>query len=52
MTKLVAVRKSRRAGKKWDAVFEMPSGRSKTVSFGATGYQDFTMHHDAERRQR
>ena len=50
--RLVKLERSRRAGKKYDAIFEMPNGRSKRVSFGATGYQDFTIHHDKARRAR
>jgi hypothetical protein len=34
--------------KKWTAVF--PDG--KRVSFGAKGYQDYTMHHDRIRMER
>lgn len=32
---------------KWTAVFD----DGKRVSFGATGYQDYTQHHDKERRR-
>jgi hypothetical protein len=42
---------SRRAGKKRQAYFT-DDGRHRTVHFGATGYQDYTMHHDPERRRR
>jgi len=34
--------------KKWMATF--PDG--KRVSFGASGYEDYTMHHDKERMMR
>ncbi len=50
--RLVKIQKSRRAGKKLDAVFEWPDGRRRSVPFGATGYSDYTMHHDKERRRR
>lgn len=50
--RLLSLKRSRRAEKKFDAVFEMPNGRRKTVAFGASGYKDFTMHHDPERRRR
>jgi len=39
--KLVKVVKSSNPEKKYDAVFET-DGREKKVSFGATGYTDFT----------
>ena len=51
MPKLVSVTKSDQAGKKWKAVFDV-NGRSKTVHFGAAGMQDYTQHHDKERRER
>ena len=34
--------------KKWTAIF--PNG--KKVSFGASGYEDYTTHGDAERKER
>ena len=43
----VEVSKSDRAGKKWKA--ELEDGRS--VHFGAAGYEDFTQHGDAKRRE-
>lgn len=52
MTKLLKVVKSDRPGKKWKAVFEQDNGRSKTTHFGAAGMQDYTQHHDKERRER
>jgi len=51
MPKLVKVVKSDRPGKKWKAVFDV-DGRSKTTHFGASGMQDYTQHHDKERRER
>lgn len=51
--KLVEITKSNRQGKKWRAQFlNKETGRSKTVHFGATGYEDFTQHGDKERRAR
>ena len=50
--KLIAIRPSNTKGKKYDAVFEMPNGRSKTVAFGAAGMSDFTIHKDEERKER
>ena len=50
--KLVSVKRSSKPEKKYDATFKYPDGHTKTVSFGATGYEDYTMHHDKERRRR
>ena len=52
MPKLKSVTKSDQAGKKWKAIFELDNGRSKTTHFGAAGMQDYTQHHDKERRER
>ena len=52
MTKLLRVIKSPKAGKKWRAVFQSDSGREKNVDFGASGMEDYTQHHDKERRER
>lgn len=38
--------------KKWAVRVPTESGSGKTVLFGARGYEDFTMHHDIERRER
>jgi len=47
----VQFRKSDNKGKKYDAIFtHEKTGKKKTVSFGADGYEDFTQHHDKERR--
>ena len=51
--KLVEVVKSDRSGKKWKALFRnSETGRTKTTHFGASGMEDFTQHHDKERRER
>ena len=50
--KLLSIKPSTKAGKKYMAVFEGDSGREKTVHFGAAGMEDFTMHKDEERKQR
>jgi hypothetical protein len=47
----VEIRRSRRRDKKWDAVL-MREGRSRTVPFGARGYDDFTLTGDREQRER
>ena len=43
----VVIQKSNNPKKKYDAVFN----GTKTVSFGASGYQDYTTHHDDKRKQ-
>ena len=48
MTTEVIIKKSNKTGKKYDAVID----GKKTVSFGASGYSDFTKHKDEERKQR
>ena len=47
MTTEVIIKKSNTKGKKYDAVIN-----DKKVSFGATGYNDFTEHKDEERKER
>ena len=44
----IIIKKSDRKDKKYDAVID----GKKTVSFGATGYSDFTKHKDEERKER
>ena len=44
----VIIRKSKKPDKKYDAVID----GKKTLSFGATGYSDFTQHKDVARKQR
>ena len=44
----IEIKRSKKAGKKFDAVID----GKKTISFGATGYSDYTQHKDAERKQR
>lgn len=48
---LKSIRKSRKAEKKYDAVFER-DGREKVVSFGAAGMSNYTKHKNATRKQR
>ena len=52
MTKLLRVIRSPKSEKKWRAVFQSESGREKNVDFGAAGMEDYTQHHDKERRER
>jgi len=49
--KLKTIRKSHRAEKKFDAVFDK-DGREKIVSFGAAGMSNYTKHKNATRKQR
>lgn len=49
--KLVKIVRSPKKDKKYMAVFEK-DGRTKSIHFGATGYSDFTKHHDVERKKR
>jgi len=44
--KLMKVIPSTRKGKKWTAYFKMPDGKERVVSFGATGYRDYTLVSD------
>jgi hypothetical protein len=50
--KLLRVVPSANAEKKYDAVFQQDSGRTKTTSFGAKGYTDFLQSADKDRRER
>lgn len=51
--RLLEVRRSRVAGKKWQATFRNEAtGRERTTHFGAVGYEDFTTHRDPERKAR
>ena len=43
----VVIQKSAKPGKKYDAMFN----GTKTISFGASGYQGYTIHHDEKRKQ-
>ena len=44
----VIIKRSHRADKKYDAIID----GKKTVSFGAKGYSDYTLHKDSERKQK
>eukprot|EP00965_Chrysotila_dentata_P198382 6178754-Pleurochrysis_carterae.AAC.2 len=50
-TKLISIRPATVSGKKYTATF-LIDGREKRVHFGATGYEDYTIHHDKSRRER
>jgi hypothetical protein len=47
----VTIKKSHIPEKKYDAVFN-DDGHLKTIPFGASGYSDYTMHHDEARKTR
>lgn len=49
--KLVSITPSEKETKKYKAVFKKGE-RTKTVHFGAYGMEDYTQHHDKERRER
>ena len=51
MLRLKALRRSRKAEKKYDAVFEK-NGREKTISFGNASASNFTKHKNATRKAR
>lgn len=44
MWKLLKVEPSEKKGKKWDALF-IDGDKYKTISFGASGYRDYTLIH-------
>ena len=46
---LTRIEKSKLKGKKWTALFDNPK---KIVHFGASGYEDYTIHKDDERKKR
>ena len=52
MPKLLKIVPSHLPEKKLDAVFQMESGRTKTVPFGARGMDDYTLTKDKEQRER
>jgi hypothetical protein len=50
--RLKTIKRSRRADKKWDAVFVKEDGREKVTPFGQKGYSDYTKHKNKTRKQR
>ena len=51
--KLLSIKKSKKKGKKLVATFKnKTSGRIKKTHFGASGYKDYTMHKNKNRRKR
>jgi len=52
LLKLIAIKKSQKKDKKLDAIFEK-DGKEKIVSFGSSGYTDFTkLPHDKENKEK
>ena len=43
----IVIQKSSKPGKKYDAIIN----GNKTISFGALGYEDYTIHKDEKRKQ-
>ena len=41
--------KSDNPNKKFKAIFTKQDGKTKTIHFGASGYDDYTTHHDKDR---
>lgn len=51
--KLLYIRRSKRADKKFVAVFEhKQTKRTRTTHFGARAYSDYTIHKDPDRKAR
>ena len=50
--KLIDVQRSDRQGKKYVALFSTDKGRTKSTHFGDSNMEDYTQHHDKERRER
>lgn len=51
--KLISVKKASNPRYKFVATFHEPTKtKTKTVAFGARGYEDYTTHHDKQRRER
>ena len=48
--KLVEIKRSTSPGKKFMAVFRTDAGRSRTIHFGASGMDDYTLTHDKAQR--
>ena len=49
--RFVLLRKSQKAGKKFDVVLADSDGKYHIVSFGAAGASDMTQHKDPKRRE-
>ena len=49
--RLLKLEKSSRPEKKYMATFETDSGRQKVTHFGDSSMEDYTQHHDKQRRE-
>ena len=49
--KLIDIRKSVNPSKKYDAIL-LVDNKEKIISFGANGYEDYTIHKDILRKER
>tara|TARA_R100001369_G_scaffold91527_3_gene133080 strand:+ start:230 stop:517 length:288 start_codon:yes stop_codon:yes gene_type:complete len=49
--RLIKIVKSSNKLKKYDAYFMLDNGRQKKVSFGASGYSDYTINKDDDRKE-
>lgn len=53
MFELVKIEKSKNPKYKYTAIFKnKETGKEKKTNFGASGYEDYTMHKNKERRNR
>jgi hypothetical protein len=52
MVKLISITPSDKSDKKLVAKFETDTGRTRSVHFGASGMDDYTLKHDKEQRER
>ena len=52
MTKLISITPAKDGIHKYTALFETSEGRRKTTHFGAKGYDDYTLTHNNEQRER
>jgi hypothetical protein len=48
----VTIKPATQKHKKYQAVIDYDSGKTKTVAFGAKGMSDYTLHKDPERKDR
>ena len=48
----IFITKSKKSNKKFDAIIDDKKGNTKIISFGQSGYSDYTKHKDPERKER
>tara|TARA_R100000951_G_scaffold115203_1_gene122547 strand:+ start:40 stop:336 length:297 start_codon:yes stop_codon:yes gene_type:complete len=51
MPKLVSITRSDAKNKKWKAIFDLGDGKKKTINFGQSGAEDFTIGASEEKRK-